>query len=150
MQFNSQQFESYVPVYDVVPEKWEEARPAIVEQLKKITNAVNSREIGWYIDEEVLTGKSFIPGVNNLTGGTSQQFRQVLRKEIDFGPLPNTGVKSVPHGITVDANFTLVFLGAYATDPIAFVAFPIPYADHINILDAVSITIDAVNINIAT
>jgi len=148
---DSQQFESYIPVYDVAPEKWEEARPFIVEQLKKISTAINIREIGWFLDEELLTGKAFIPGLNNdFSGGTSQQFRQVLRKVIDFGALPNTGTKSVPHGITVDANFTLVFMAAAATDPIALISFPIPYADPSNNLNAVAITIDAVNVNITT
>ena len=32
---NSQEFESYVPVYDTVPEKWEEARQFLVEHLKR-------------------------------------------------------------------------------------------------------------------
>jgi len=57
------QFESYLPVYDFMPEKWEEARRPLVEHLKKISNAVNIREIGWFLDQEVLAGKQFIPGV---------------------------------------------------------------------------------------
>jgi hypothetical protein len=126
---DSQVFESYVPVYDAVPERWEEARPFIVEQLKKISNAVNIREIGWFLDEELLSGKAFIPGLNNASdGGTSQQYRQILRKVIDFGPLPNNTFKAVPHGIAVDSNFTLIQMWAAATDPTNLVALPIPFA----------------------
>lgn len=121
---DSQQLESYVPVYDVVPEKWEEARPFLAEILKKITNSLNSKEIGFYLDQELLSGKAFIPGVNIATdGGSSQQFRQVLRKVIDCGVLPNTTTKTVPHEITVDANFTLVALYGAATDPTNLQAF---------------------------
>lgn len=145
---DSQIFESYVPVYDVVPEKWEDARPFIVEQLKRITNSLNVKEIGFFLDEELLSGKAFIPGTN--TGGTSQQFRQVLRKVIDFGTLPNAGTKLVPHGITVTNNFTLVFLGAYATDPNSLISFPIPYADPGNILNNVAINMGSTNIAITT
>ena len=114
---DSQTFESYVPVYDAIPEKWEDGRPFIVEQLKKVSIAVNNREIGWYLDEEILTGKSFIPGVNNvLDGGSSQTFRTILRKVIDVGGIsiggnPNT----TAHNIKVDANFTLIQLWASAT-----------------------------------
>src|SRR5882724_4464250 len=98
---DNQQLESFVPVYDAVPDKWEEARPFFVEQLKRISNAVNIREIGWFLDEELLSGKAFIPGTTNLNDlSTSQVFRQVLRKVVDFGPLPAAGTKSVPHGIT--------------------------------------------------
>jgi hypothetical protein len=32
---DSQIFDSYLPVYNVVPEKWEDARPLLVEILKK-------------------------------------------------------------------------------------------------------------------
>lgn len=125
---DSQNLESFVPVYDAIPESWDQARPFIVEQLRKISDGVNIREIGWYLDQELLSGKAFIPGVNNETGGTSQQFRQILRIVIDFGTLPNNTSKTVPHGITVDDNFTLIQMYAAATDPINLISFPIPFA----------------------
>lgn len=113
MNSDSQQLESYVPVYDVVPEEWENARPFIVEQLKRLANAVNVREIGWFIDQEVLRGKFFIPRAN--TGGSSQQFRTVLGIVVDVGPI-TAGVKTVPHGIVNDANYEQVSLWACATN----------------------------------
>jgi len=133
---SSQDFESYVPVYDAVPEKWEDARPFIVEQLRKITNAVNIREIGWFLDEELLSGKAFIPGKN--TGGTSQQFRSILRKVIVFPGLV-AGVNTQAHGLTVNANFTLIQLFGAATDAVAFTGEPIPNG-------ADTISYDATNI----
>ena len=148
---DSQQFESYVPVYDAVPEKWEEARPFFVEQLKRISNAINIREIGWFLDEELLSGKAFIPGLNNLANqGTSQQFRQILRKVVDFGVLPNAGTKIVPHGITIDNNFTLIQLWAAATDPVAFTSIAIPFATPVALANNIAIFLDATNINIVT
>lgn len=143
---NSQNFESYVPVYDTVPDEWEDAREFLVEHLKKISNAVNVREIGWFLEEELLSGKAFIPG--NTVSGNPQQFRSVMRKVIDFGALPAAGTKSVPHGINVDANFTLVQLFSSATDPVAFISFPQPYADPIALVNAVALTMDATNVNI--
>ena len=32
---DNQMLESFVPIYDVVPDKWEVARPFLVEQLSK-------------------------------------------------------------------------------------------------------------------
>ena len=123
---DSQQLESFVPVYDAAPEKWEDARPFIVEQLKRISNAVNIREIGWYLDEELLSGKAFIPGdtaINYLS--TSQVFRQILRKVIIFpGLVP--GVNVQPHNILVDANFSLIQLFGAGTNAVAFTGEPIP------------------------
>ena len=144
-----QRLESFVPVYDAIPDEWEEARPFLVEQLKRISNAVNIREIGWYLDEELLSGKAFFPSDGNLENlSTSQVFRQVLRKVIDFGALPAAGTKSVPHGITFDDNFSLVFMGAYATDPVAFIAIPIPYCDPTALANGVALTMDSTDVNI--
>ncbi len=146
---SSQIFESYVPVYDAVPEKWEDARPFLVEHLKKISNAVNIREIGWFLDEELLSGKAFIPGVT-LPGNNPATYRTVLRKVIDFGTLPNTATTSVAHGIMVDANFTLVDLWAAATKPtVAYTAIQIPFSSP-TLNENIKITIDATNINITT
>ncbi len=139
MTFDSQQFDSYVPIFDVMPTKWEEASPAIVEHLKKISNAVNIREIGWFLDEELLSGKAFIPGLNNFASGqTSQQFRQIFRKVIVF-PSLTAGINTEPHMITIDGNFTLIQLWGSATDAVAFTGEPIP-----NGVDTISY--DATNI----
>lgn len=146
---DSQNLESYVPVYDVAPETWEEGRPFIVEQLKRLANAVNLREIGWFLDQELLSGKAFIPGINNFVdGGTSQQFRSVLRKVIDFGPLPDNSSKAVAHGITFDANFSLTCFYADATDPIALQGIPIPYTSVAGLI--VQLDINSTNVVITT
>lgn len=146
---DSQQLESFLPVYDAVPDKWEDARSFIVEQLKRISNAVNIREIGWFLDQELLSGKAFIPGAEAMIDlSTSQVFRTVLRKVIDFGPLPAAGTKSVPHGITVDANFTLVQMFAAATDPVNLIAFPIDHADPGGLANAVTVIMNATNVEI--
>ena len=136
---DSQQLEAFVPVYDTVPESWEEGRQFLVEMLKKISNAVNIREIGWLLDEEYLCGQSFIPGVT-APGDNPGQFRSVLRKVVICGPLI-IGLNTIPHGITVDANFTLIQLYGTATDNVAFTAEPLPNGGD-------TITLDSTNIYI--
>lgn len=119
MSFNndSQQFESYVPVYDTIPETWESGRQFLVEQLRKITNSLNAKEIGFFLDVELLSGKAFIPGVNN-----DQAFRQVIRKVVDTGALVMGANAPVAHGVTFDANFTLVQIWVSGTDSVGFTA----------------------------
>jgi len=113
----NQILESFLPVYDAVPESWDDARPFIVEQLKRISNAVNVREIGYFLDEELLSGKAFIPGNAALNDvGTSQTFRTILRKVIDVSPLVAGANAPVPHGIVFDDNFTLIDLWVAGTD----------------------------------
>lgn len=133
-------FDAYLPVYDSVPDKWEDAKPFLVEVLKKTSNAVNVREIGWLLDEEVLTGKAFIPGAT-IPGNNPGQFRQILRKVIDFGAIV-IGVNSRPHGILFDAQFTLIDLWGTGTNSTTFRAVPFCNPD--------TISIDAININITS
>jgi len=134
-------FESYLPVYDTVPENWEDARAFLVEQLKRISNAVNLREIGWFLDEEVLSGKAFIPSPGSiLASQTSQNFRTILRKVIVFPGL-TIGLNTQPHEILVDANFTLIQLFAAATNATAFTGEPIPNGSDTISYDATNIYI---------
>jgi len=113
----SQTFESLLPVYDTVPEDWEQARQFLVENLRKITESTNIKEIGWYLDEELLTGAQFIPT-------TPQQYRSIFRKVIDMGPVV-AGVNTTAHNINFDANFTLIKLYVSVTDSTGLTAFTV-------------------------
>jgi len=118
-----QKFESYLPVYDAIPEKWESARQFLTEALKKISNSVNAKEIGFFLDEEQLSGKQFIPGTDQ-----PQEFRNVFRQVFDMSPVV-AGANVQPHGITFDDNFTLVDLWVSCTDSTAKVASTFSYAE---------------------
>ena len=131
---NSQLYESYVPVYDVVPEKWEDAREFLIEQLKKISNGTNIREIGWLLDEELLSGKQLFPGVSNPL-----QFRSVLRKVVDTGALAAGANPGIAHNILFDANFTLIDLWVAGTNSGTLTARVISGNDVL--MDAINITI---------
>ena len=135
---SSQIFESYVPVYDAVPEKWEDGREFLVEHLKKISNAVNIREIGWYLDEELLSGKSFIPSPT-IPGENPSNYRTILRKVVDVSPLSAGLNPGVPHGITFDINFTLIQIWVSGTNSGAFLAQTISGNDVV--MDATNIVI---------
>ena len=127
-----QKFESYLPVYDTIPEKWEGARQFLVENLKKISNSVNAKEIGFFLDEELLSGKQFIPGTDQ-----PQEFRDVFRQVYNMSPVV-AGANTKAHGITFDDNFTLVDLWVSCTDSAAEVAATFAYSE---------VTMDATNIN---
>jgi hypothetical protein len=114
---DNQLLESYLPVYDAVPEKWEDARPFLVEQLKRVSNAINVREIGFFLDEEVLSGKAFIPSATAQSDlSTSQVFRTVLRKVVDVGPLIAGVNPPIVHGVTFDDNLTSIDSWVEATN----------------------------------
>jgi len=138
---DAQHLESFIPVYDTVPEKWEDARPFLVEHLKKITNAVNVREIGFFLDEELLSGKAFIPGtINDQASQTSQNFRSILRKVVDVSPLV-IGPNTFAHGVNFDANLTNIQFWVAATNSTTLLAYTFVSPE---------VTVDATNVNITS
>jgi len=122
---SSQNLETYLPIYDAVPPEWEQSRPFFVEQLKRISNSVNDKVNGLYIDDETLTGKQFISD-----NGVANDFRSVFRKTIPVQPLV-AGANSFPHNLTFDSNFTGVIYYVTATDSISkrMITMTYPYVD---------------------
>ena len=130
----SQNLEAFLPTYPFIPEEWQEARQFLTETLKMTANSTNVKEIGWYLEEEAISGKQFFPG------SVQDQYRTIFRKVIDFSPLA-IGVNSQPHGVTIDANFRLINLYGAASDTVAFTGTPI---------NQPNINYDATNINITS
>ena len=139
---DSQNFETYVPVYDTVPPEWEEGRDFLVEHLKKISDGVNAREIGYYLDVETLTGKNFIPSAQATSAGSSdsQQYRSIIRKVVNVGPL-FAGLNTFPHGVTFDINLTSIDSWVEATNSTTFEAITLVYPE---------LVINGPNINITS
>lgn len=106
----SQQYESYVPVYDDIPDNWNEAQQFLVEQLKKISNSLNAKEIGFYLEEELLSGKQLYGA-----SSTPQQYRDIFRKVVNTGAIA-AGANSTAHGLTFDSNFQLINMWIAGTD----------------------------------
>lgn len=99
----NQLLESFLPTYGYIPEDWNEARQFLIEALKMISNSANVKEIGWYLEEETISGKQF------FFGNVQNQYRTIFRKVIDFSPL-SSGTTSKPHGLTIDDGFRLINL----------------------------------------
>jgi hypothetical protein len=107
------------------------------------SRATNSRDIGIYTTVEILNGQQIFTD-------DAQKYTQVFRKVIDFGALPNAGLKSVAHNIADIADnwrFTRIYADArdtsIANNPI-FIAIP-NSGDY-----QAQISIDKTNINIKT
>lgn len=132
--------DNFVPVYDVIPEEWDESRNFLTERLKEMTNAINVRQTGYFIDLETLAGENFIPSANV----SPPQFRQVFRKVVDCSPLVGGIPRIVAHGIKFDVNFTLLHMYAGATNSVSLLAEPIP-----NGADTLSMTATNIIINSA-
>lgn len=90
---------------------------------KRIANSVNTKEGALYLPQELATFQQY------FTPNDPQKLRNVYRKVIDFGALPNTAVKLVAHGIAFNSEFTTTRIYGSATDPVNLVYVPLPFAD---------------------
>ncbi len=143
------------PTFDVGDLKDMESLKELVIRLSQSINnisiSLNLKDSGYYVLEEFVNGQVYFPNPL-LTDTTPQQpiVRQVFRKIIDFGPLPNAGTKVVPHGIAPDATFTFTRIYATASDPIGLQYRPIPFASTVAIALNIELSVDALNVIITT
>lgn len=123
---------------------------ALTQSINLISIQLNLKDIGVYPLTEIVSGQTFFPNPA-LTSTTAvlPQPRQGLRKVVNFGALPNAGLKSVAHGIVFDAQTSFTRIYGAATFP-STASIPIPYSSTVNINQNISIVIDATNVNITT
>jgi len=145
-------FGNFLPTSYIFPIDSEQLRISLTQIYTNLTYAINSKDTGYYVLDEFACGQVYFPSSTSLSGKTST-FREVFRKIIDFGTLPNNTTKSVAHGIATNQNF--VFTRIYATATYSGVstinsAIPIPYINVASPSDSVQINVDATNINITT
>ena len=125
-------------------DNWEQFRQQITEYYNDIAVKVNTKDRGYYPEDyEIINCQRF------FTAGNPQAYREVFRKVINFGTLPNAGAGNVAHGIANYANCTFTRIFATATDP-GLNAIHIP---HINVAapaDSVQLDVGPVNVTITT
>ena len=139
--------QSFIPNDLIIPDEWSEANLILTDYFRNVVDALNDKEIGQYNTTEIVTGEKW------FTPGDATKLRNVYRKVIDFGALPNAALKSVAHGITTTQNTIFTHIYATATDPAVSTtnsAIPIPFVDPGTLANGIMIEVDATNVNITT
>lgn len=129
---------------DVNSKEFKELLVRMYQYINSIAIALNEKDAGLYLLGEFVNGQQYFP--NPLT--KLQQNRTVFRKVINFGTLPNAGVKSVPHYIPINSGYTFTRIYGTASDTTGLNYIPIPYVEPSGAI--VGITVDATNVNIST
>lgn len=144
--------DTFLTVYEAIPDEWDDAQEFLTEQLREITNGVNDRDVGIYYDDIYANGQKWQPSSAALSSTTTQaEPRTVFRKLIDLGGLNDftaTNPQNVAHGITTTANFCITRLYGAASDPGASTltsGIPLPYVDQAG-TNSIGLTMDATNI----
>lgn len=133
-----------------------EALIRIVQAFNDSNIAVNLKDTGMYPLEEYVNGQTFFPdpALSSLTA-QAPEFRQVFRKVINFGALPDGALtKSINHFITIDVvtqpliTFTRIY--GCASDLTAPEYIPIPYVEPTAVVNNIEITVNATQVTINT
>lgn len=122
----------------------------LYQNLNQVTLALNAKDTGFYNEQEFLTGQQFFskPGVSSTSQSAPDQ-RQVFRKVINFGALPDaTLTKSVPHNISLQAGYSFTRIYGCATGPSSFI--PIPYISVSALANNIELKLDGTNVTIVT
>ncbi len=131
--------------------KLQELLVRLYQNLNNMSLSVNTRDAGFYDNaNEFVNGQVWFPNPANtsLTSSNPAQ-RQVYRLVINFGALPNTGVKTVAHNILINTGYTFTRIYATASDTTGLTYIPIPYASP-TLANNIELSVSATNVIITT
>jgi len=122
----------------------------LYQNMNLVALAVNSKDTGIYNTSEYVCGQQYFsdPSLKS-TSTTTPSPRQVYRKVIDFGELPNNTTKSVAHNINVTSSFIFTRIYGAATDQANLKYIPLPYSSSTT-ADIVELYVDNTNVYVKT
>lgn len=136
---------------DVTSPAFKELLVRLYQNLNNMAVSVNTRDAGLYSTQEFVNSQKWFsnPALSSATATTPTQ-RQVFRKVINFGALPNAAGKTQAHGITTNTSFSFTRMYGCATNPAAPSYIPIPYASATAVINNLELSADGTNVTITT
>ena len=136
---------------DVTSPEFKELLVRLYQNLNLVVNVLNIKDTGLYFIDEFVCGQQYLPDPTlSSPSERNSAPRQIYRKVIDFGSLPNTGSTLVAHGLTLNssAQFTRIYATASdTTTPFNYI--PIPFASP-TLVNNIELSVDATNVTITT
>lgn len=125
------------------PDNFDDFHEQFGRENKKWMDAINSKEGGLYIPEETATFQLYFDEAN------PQKNRNVYRKLIIFGGLPDTTGKRVQHNITFNNTTRMTRAYGAASDPSVIQFIPLPFSSP-TLVNNISLEIDETDVIITT
>lgn len=134
---------------DIQPE-FKELLIRLYQNLTLMANLLNISDKGINDINEFVTGELLFSELyNNSAGALPDQQRQIRRKVVVFGALPDAGSKSVPHNIVCTTATLFVGRVCWASDQTGFNYIPIPYASALGTTN-IELSVDFEKVTITT
>ena len=136
---------------DINSRQFKDLIVSLSQTINNMSTMINTKSSGILDITEFVTGEQFFrnPALDSTTA-VKPQLRTVFGKVIDFGTLPNAGVKGMAHGITVNASTSFIQILGCATNPTTKTAFSFPYAVCGGKTDAVEVWTNDTNVYVDT
>ena len=115
---------------EVTKPEFKELLVRLFQNLNNMAVSVNGKDAGIYHTDEFVNGQTFFPNpaLNSMTS-TKPTERQVYRKVINFGVLPNNASTQIAHGLTMTPSVSMTRMYGAATDPVGLNYVAIPNTD---------------------
>ena len=158
---NSQNYGSFVPTtniwdatfiqdIDVNSPEFKELLIRLYQNLNLMALTLNTKDSGLYTNDEFVNGQLYFPNpALSSSTTTNPSARNVYRKVINFGALPNTATKSVLHDIPITAGYSFTRIYGAASDQVGLTYLPLPFVDAAG-TDNIQLDVDQFDINITT
>jgi hypothetical protein len=150
---------SFLPTTEIFEaESLEELNTQLTTIINDMSLVINQKDSGIYSNDSAGSPISFVnsqtwfPSSTPPSGQPTGLRRQVFRKVVDIGALPNAGLKTVAHNISTNQNFSFTIIYATATEQGASrvtSAIPLPFASP-TLANNISLEVGATNIRITT
>lgn len=133
---------------DVQSDEFKELLVRLYQDINNIILVLNAKDSAYYLTQQFVTS-GLMFNVNN----DINNLRPIYRIVVNCGALPNTTIKSVPHGISpTDFTSAWTFLKIYgaASNTSSFNYIPLPYVSSTSLADNIEIDVDNTNVYITT
>jgi hypothetical protein len=132
---------------DISPE-FKETLIRLYQNLNRMQFSLNGKTTGSFPLNQTVTGQLYFP--KQVSSSFVNQYdRPVTRLVVNCGTLGNAGVTTTPHGIIFNKGVSFVRIYGTATDPVNFLAIPLPYASPV-LANNIELSVDATNVIITT
>lgn len=122
----------------------------LYRNINDIAIKVNKKDSAIYGRQEFVCGQTFFSNPDlSSSSSTTPTPRQVYRKVINFGALPNTGTKNVAHGLDINNTYSFTRIYGAASNQAGSAYLPLPFASP-TLANNISLSVDGTNVIIVT
>lgn len=136
-------------IQNITPEL-KELLVRLYQNLNNMSLALNAKDTGYYIQQEFMTGQVYFP--NPAYSSFTQQaptLRGTYRTVVNFGALPNTTTKSIPHYINITDAYSFTRIYGVATKTSPFSSIPLPFSSP-TLNENIKVSIDNAYVSVTT